>query len=174
MALIEVGSLLSYLNNYKGYSVYWCRHTSPHEVSGAQCFSRRLILALFELVFVFSVGGPGPTPSRGAGSGQAPGRAPAPALTERSKRDGPRPGAHAGAHGHGRRPGAGVPTRQRDSISVMKSPRLRSETLLYINALNLSPRATPCSNGCATLARLPADRAAEPQPASPASTSRPT
>ena len=36
------------------------------------------------------------------------------------------------------RPGAGVPTRQRDSISVMKSPRLRTETLLYINALNLS------------------------------------
>jgi len=36
---------------------YWCRHTSPHEVSGAQCLSRRLVLAVFELVFVFRLGG---------------------------------------------------------------------------------------------------------------------
>ena len=52
----------------KGFQVldqYWCRHTSPHEVSGAQCLSRRLILAVFELVFVFSLGGP--TPSEAAG-----------------------------------------------------------------------------------------------------------
>ena len=47
---------------------YWCRHTSPaspHEVTGAQCLSRRLILAVFELVFAFSLGGP--TPSEAAG-----------------------------------------------------------------------------------------------------------
>ena len=37
----------------------------PHEVSGAQCLSRRLMLAVFELVFVFSLGGP--TPSEAAG-----------------------------------------------------------------------------------------------------------
>ena len=48
----------------------WCRHTSPHEVSGAQCLSRRLILAVFELVFVFSLGGP--TPSEAAPPGRAP------------------------------------------------------------------------------------------------------
>ena len=62
----------------KGFQVldqYWCRHTSPHEVSGAQCLSRRLILAVFELVFVFSLGGP--TTSEAAG-----GRP----LTQRSKR----------------------------------------------------------------------------------------
>ena len=61
----------------KGFQVldqYWCRHTSPHEVSGAQCLSRRLILAVFEFVFVFRLGGP--TPSEAAG-----GRP----LTERSK-----------------------------------------------------------------------------------------
>ena len=65
----------------KGFQVldqYWCRHTSPHEVSGAQCLSRRLILAVFELVFVFSLGGP--TPSEAAG-----GRP----LTQRSKTLGP-------------------------------------------------------------------------------------
>ena len=53
---------------HKGFQVldqYWCRHTSPHEVSGAQCLSRRLILAVFELVFVFSLGGP--TPSEAVG-----------------------------------------------------------------------------------------------------------
>ena len=65
----------------KGFQVldqYWCRHTSPHEVSGAQCLSRRLILAVFQLVFVFRLGGP--TPSEAAG-----GRP----LTEKSKTDGP-------------------------------------------------------------------------------------
>ena len=65
----------------KGFQVldqYWCRHTSPHEVSGAQCLSRRLILAVFELVFVFRLGGP--TPSEAAG-----GRP----LTQRSKTLGP-------------------------------------------------------------------------------------
>ena len=65
----------------KGFQVldqYWCRHTSPHEVSGAQCLSRRLVLAVFELVFVFSLGGP--TPSEAAG-----GRP----LTQRSKTLGP-------------------------------------------------------------------------------------
>ena len=50
---------------FPGLDHYWCRHTSPHEVSGAQCLSRRLILAVFELVFVFSLGGP--TPSEAAG-----------------------------------------------------------------------------------------------------------
>ena len=39
--------------------------THEHEVSGAQCLSRRLILAVFELVFVFCLGGP--TPSEAAG-----------------------------------------------------------------------------------------------------------
>ena len=76
MALRYIGSALN-----KGFQVldqYWCRHTSPHEVSGAQCLSRRLVLAVFELVFVFRLGGP--TPSEAAG-----GRP----LTERSKRDGP-------------------------------------------------------------------------------------
>ena len=53
--------------------------THPHiEVSGAQCLSRRLILAVFEFVFVFRLGGP--TPSEAAG-----GRP----LTERSKTLGP-------------------------------------------------------------------------------------
>ena len=45
----------------KGFQVldqYWCRHTSPHEVSGAQCLSRRLVLAVFELVFVFRLAEP--------------------------------------------------------------------------------------------------------------------
>ena len=50
-----------------------------HEVSGAQCLSRRLILAVFQLVFVFRLGGP--TPSEAAG-----GRP----LTQRSKTLGPR------------------------------------------------------------------------------------
>ena len=63
---------------FPGLDHYWCRHTSPHEVSGAQCLSRRLILAVFQLVFVFRLGGP--TPSEAAG-----GRP----LTEKSKTDGP-------------------------------------------------------------------------------------
>ena len=50
---------------FPGLDHYWCRHTSPHEVSGAQCLSRRLILAVFQLVFVFRLGGP--TPSEAAG-----------------------------------------------------------------------------------------------------------
>ena len=62
---------------FPGLDHYWCRHTSPHEVSGAQCLSRRLILAVFQLVFVFRLGGP--TPSEAAG-----GRP----LTEKSKTDG--------------------------------------------------------------------------------------
>ena len=61
---------------FPGLDHYWCRHTSPHEVSGAQCLSRRLILAVFQLVFVFRLGGP--TPSEAAG-----GRP----LTEKSKTD---------------------------------------------------------------------------------------
>ena len=60
-------------------SVLVRRHTSPHEVSGAQCLSRRLILAVFQLVFVFRLGGP--TPSEAAG-----GRP----LTQRSKNVGPK------------------------------------------------------------------------------------
>ena len=62
MALSGLGSALN-----KGFQfLIWCRHTSPpHEVSGAQCLSRRLILAVFELVFVFRLGGP--TPSEAAG-----------------------------------------------------------------------------------------------------------
>jgi len=31
---------------HKGFN--WCRNTSPHEVSGAQCLSRRLVLAVLE------------------------------------------------------------------------------------------------------------------------------
>ena len=65
---------------FPGFNQYWCRHTSPHEVSGAQCLSRRLILAVFELVFVFSLGGL--TPSEAAG-----GRP----QTQRSKTLGPMP-----------------------------------------------------------------------------------
>ena len=60
---MALGSALN--KDFQVLDQYWCRHTSPHEVSGAQCFSLRQILALFELVFVFSVGGP--TPSEAAG-----------------------------------------------------------------------------------------------------------
>lgn len=93
----------------------------------------------------------------------------------RAPPEGQAPTPHAGAHGHGRRPGAGVPTRQRDSISVMKSPRLNGDLTLHQCAQSVSRPPHALTQGrSATLARLPADRAAEPQPASPASTSRPT
>ena len=59
---------VSFEQGFPGLYHYWCRHTSPHEVSGAQCLSRRLILAVFELVFVFSLGGPDPL----RGGGRAP------------------------------------------------------------------------------------------------------
>ena len=76
----RLGSALN--KDFQVLDQYWCRHTSPHEVSGAQCLSRRLIVAVFELVFVFRLEGARPaTPSEAAG-----GRP----QTERSKRDGPR------------------------------------------------------------------------------------
>ena len=40
-------------------------HMSHMEVSGAQCLSRRLILAVFELVFVFRLGVPSPLEAAG-------------------------------------------------------------------------------------------------------------
>jgi len=46
--------------------MYFTHPYMTHEVSGAQCLSRRLILAVFQLVFVFRLGGPTPPQRRRA------------------------------------------------------------------------------------------------------------